>query len=186
MQQNEVLKNEIKQLRQESETLNNLLEERETTLDETLSKLNEAESNSGIHNQKQLLKQMENIVNQRINKMEEKIENIIEKKVEEKQRKNEVTKNNTFAETLRKNLAGETIQNAFKISRNNDLVQQTERAKRENNLIIHGVSETARTQKEQEEQDKAFIASFLQVIGAQLEPKTITRIGKVIDGKIDR
>ena len=183
---NEALNNEIKQLRQESETLKTLLDERETTLDETLTKLNESESESVSKSldQNQLLKEMKNIMNHRIEQMENKIEGIIDKKIEEKNNISIGNENLSFAETLKKNLTENTIEKAIEISKNNEKIQEIERTKREKNLIIHGVYENEKTDEENNNEDQNFIDSFLGVIGVNVKPISITRIGKLQEGKI--
>lgn len=180
---NETLSSEIKQLRQESKTLKTLLDERETALDETLTKLNDSENEAVTKklDQGELLEEMKNIMNHRIDQMENKIENLIEEKIEEKQRKGNIS---SFAETLKQNLTGETIENAIKVSRNNEKIQKIEQTKRENNLIIHGVYEFGQTDKEKEKEDQTFIKSFLEVIGVNVLPISVTRIGKIQDGRI--
>ena len=180
---NETLSSEIKQLRQESKTLKTLLDERETALDETLTKLNDSENEAVTKklDQSELLEEMKNIMNHRIDQMENKIENLIEEKIEEKQRKGNIS---SFAETLKQNLTGETIENAIKVSRNNEKIQKIEQTKRENNLIIHGVYEFGQTDKEKEKEDQTFIKSFLEVIGVNVLPISVTRIGKIQDGRI--
>ena len=103
------------------------------------------------------------------------------KKIEEKQRKGNIS---SFEETLKQNLTGETIENAIKVSRNNEKIQKIEQTKRENNLIIHGVYEFGQTDKEKEKEDQTFIKSFLEVIGVNVLPISVTRIGKIQDGRI--
>ena len=184
MLQNEMLNIEIRQLRQESKTLKTLLDERETTLDETLTKLNEWEEDPKTLNQNQILKEMQNIMNNRIDQMENNIEDIIERKIVEKQHINKDDEKSTFAETLRKNWAEDTVEKAIKITKNNEKIQETERAKRERNLIIHGISEPGITEKKVKKNDHDFIKSFLEIIGVNVKPNSITRIGKTKDGKM--
>jgi len=49
---------------------------------------------------------------------------------------------------------------------------ETERNKREKNLILHGVSEMSDTD------DKAYVKSLLALIGVNIEPTDIVRLGK--------
>ena len=125
-----MLSNEIKQLRQELETL-------KTLLDETLAKLSGCKEHPKMLNQNEFLKEMEDIVNNCIDQMETKIEEVIEQKISEKQRTYE--EKLTFAESLKKNLGSDTIERAIKITKNDENIQETEREKRKN-LIIQGRS----------------------------------------------
>ena len=63
-----------------------------------------------------------------------------------------------------------------KQNRNDQLVQEAERKRRAQNLIIHGVQEVdAENQKEKEEN---FITAFLRVIGVEMTPESIVHLGK--------
>ena len=85
--------------------------------------------------------------------MDNKLTSIVDRKINEKQENTKVAMKNTFADTIRMNLNENTIGKAVRESVNNELVQDTERTKREKNLIIHGITERGFNKIEQEEYD---------------------------------
>jgi len=125
----------------------------------------------------QLLKDMKNMIDKQFDQMEHNINNIVDKKIKEKLHDQEKMQS-SFAETLTKNVNEVTIEKAIRESLNKELVQDTERTKREKNIIIHGVVEHRGTEIENQEYDEDFITKLLQIIGAHVKPVTIARLGK--------
>lgn len=177
-EQNEILSEEVKQLRQEAEILQTLLEE------ETLDRHNQWESNHGQDKNTQSLKDIESLLSKCFDQLQDKISRLVEEKITEKQVDDQTLMKVSFADTLKKNFNESTIENAIRDSINNELVQDSQRTKREKNIIIHGIAENKGTEEEKEDFDKEFIASFLRIIGAYVNPAHITRLGKPSEGKI--
>jgi len=150
---------------------------------ETLTKLNEKEWYSAQQDHSQLLKSIKSMVNDQFDQMEHKITNIVDQKIKEKQEIDQARLQTSFADTLAKNLNENTIENAIRESLNKELIQETERSKREKNIIIHGIAECDETEKENEDHDELFITSLLRIIGANVKPLTIDRLGKPNAGK---
>ena len=116
-------------------------------------------------------------MNNQFHEMERKFTKIVEQKIEAKQREDQSEMKASFADTIKKNLNEGTIENAIRDSVNNELVQETEKKKREKNLVIHGIVERKGTDAENEEHDKTFIASLLQILGTDVKPVKIIRLG---------
>ena len=107
----------------------------------------------------QLLAEMKNMIDKQFDKMEYKINNIVESKIQEKLHDQE-NMQTTFAETLTKNINETTIEKAIQESLNKELVQDTQRTKREKNMIIHGVIENRAAEIEDEEHDEMYIKNL--------------------------
>ena len=91
----------------------------------------------------------------------------------------------TFNDALTNNIPSSSAVTDLKIvlnrNRNDQLVQEAERKRRAQNLIIHGIQEVdAEKQKENYEN---FITSFLRVLGVETAPKSIVRLGKAETNK---
>ena len=71
---------------------------------------------------------------------------------------------------------------AIRVSRNEEIVQEREREKRSQNLILYGISEVC--DADLKHHDNEFIISFLDKIGVAVRPKQIIRLGKPSDDKI--
>ena len=125
----------------------------------------------------QLLENMKKMIDVQFDQMEHKISNIVNKKIKEKLYDQEQMQS-SFAETLTKNVNEVTIEKAIRESLNKELVQDTERVKREKNIIIHGIVECRGTETQNQEHDEIFITKLLQIMGAHVTPVTIVRLGK--------
>ena len=66
-------------------------------------------------------------------------------------------------------------------NRNDQLVQEAERKRRAQNLIIHGVQEV--DAEKQKVNDENFITLFLREIGVETTPESIVRLGKTETNK---
>ena len=84
----------------------------------------------------------------------------------------------TFKDALTNNIPSSSAVSDLKIvlnrNRNDQLVQEAERKRRAQNLIIHGVQEV--DAEKQKENDENFITSFLGVLGVQTAPESIVHI----------
>ena len=130
----------------------------------------------------QLLEDMEKMINKKFDQIEHKFNNIVNNKIKEKLHDQEKIQS-SFAETITKNVNEVTIEKAIRESLNNELVQDTERQKREKNIIIHGVVEHREAENENQDQDEIYVTKLLQIIGAHVQPVTIARLGKPNEGK---
>ena len=197
-------KDEKNQLREQNKNTNVLLAERESTLDETLQKLNGM--NDGTNSKKtktasdsnvkeasaslspeKMITEMQKLMDERFQQMEKNISTVIEKKMEEKEAANTNEVRLSFADALSKNLDTKTqsVVHAIKDSQNSDRVIETERSKREKNIIIHGVHEVNGTDKEMKEEDRSYVVSLLEILGTSATPESITRLGNVTDKEVN-
>ena len=117
-----------------------------------------------------------NLFNTRFETIEKNLSIIINDKLEKKIDKN--TNNTSYADALAKNINKDLIGNVVVAAKNTEKVQNQERLRRENNIIIYGVEEG--------ESDEAYIDGFLDVIGASVKPRSISRLGKPDDNKKSR
>ena len=69
-------------------------------------------------------------------------------------------------------------------TKNDELVQEQERQRRNNNIIIHGMSEELKdTTVPLKSQDDYFITSLMEILGVDKVPTSIVRLGKPGPGK---
>ena len=169
------LTEEIQQLKQQ--------QARKLTIQPTVDKSTEAKAtrilpsnnNTPLPN---MLTEMEKLIEKKFNNLETTISNIVEKKLNEKQDASSDEVKVSFAEMLSKNIEqkNSTVEKAIKATQNYERVMETERGKREKNIVMHGV--IANEPDREAEFDQEYVASFLQVIGADVSPESITRLGK--------
>ena len=128
-----------------------------------------------------LLSEMEELIEKKFNNLEDKISVIVEKKLDARQIANKEQVKMSFAEALSNNVENKNdcVEKAIKATQNYERVMETERHKREKNIVIHGV-ETGDSGN-QEDYDKQYISSFLEVLGADVHPESFTRLGKPSD-----
>ena len=83
-------------------------------------------------------------------------------------------------EILHKPIASLNLRTIIKETRNEELVEESEKKQRACNIIIHGVEENAATDKEEaKESDQEFIANFIRAVGLnKIKYKNCVRIGK--------
>ena len=93
---------------------------------------------------------------------------IIDKKLEKKIDK--ITSSTHYSDALMKNIDTNLIGNVVIAAKNTEKVQEHERTRRENNIIIYGAAEG--------ESDESYINDFLATIGASVKPQSISRLGK--------
>ena len=181
---------ETKALKQQVVLLTEKLEERETALDESLKALNEKDWN-GNQQEKDpsvpsILSEMQKIIESKFSNLESTISHIVEKKLDEKQAAHSDNQKVTFAAMLSKTLENKTstVENAIKASQNDERVMESERGKREKNIMIHGAIETNEPEKEKEF-DEEYITAFMRILGTDVQPESITRLGNVSNSSLE-
>ena len=156
------------------------LTEREAELEETREILAQSEyitTTTKKSVDEDFLDKVSTLVESKMKTLEEKFETM-QKKMEQK---NEEVKKVTLSfsdavtKNLDRNLDKTFLTSAIQDSKNTDRIIETERNKREKNLILHGVSEMSDTD------DKAYVKSLLALIGVNIEPTDIVRLGKEND-----
>ena len=83
----------------------------------------------------------------------------------------------TYSDVLSKNIQPELIENVIQATKNSERVIESERQRRESNIIIYGAK------LELGETDQSYLKEFFDVIGVSVTPKNITRIGKEDNGR---
>ena len=176
---NKILQQQNKQLRDQTEVLDKSLEEREEMVQEAQIKAKSDTTNQPIND-------LQKLINERFDKMEEHIDNLITKKITENTQIIEVKEiqaqidspihqNKSYAASLQTTLEANNITNIIRETKNEEL--------RSANLIIYGVREELDNQIDLKGQDEQFITSFLDTIGLTLKPKQIIRVGKPNEDK---
>ena len=62
--------------------------------------------------------------------------------------------------------------------------QKQKKSKRENNIVIHGVVENSSNNKNKnKEADEEFVSSLIGILGSNVTPQSIIRLGKVDGNK---
>ena len=91
----------------------------------------------------------------------------------------------TFKDALTNNIPSSSAVSDLKIVLNryryDQLVQEAERKRRAQNLIIHGIQEV--DAEKQKENDENFITPFLRVLGVETAPESIMCLGKAETNK---
>ena len=125
----------------------------------------------------ELIAAIDNIMTRKMKDVHEKIE-AVDKRLDEKLNNNQTQLNKSFADAVSKNMNEKVIENAITTAKNDERLQQNEWNKREKNIIIYGAQET------ETEPDDVFLQNFLRIVGADVIPDSITRLGRILDGKI--
>ena len=64
-------------------------------------------------------------------------------------------------------------------TKNAEMVIEYERQRRENNIIVHGVNEDRQNSDEQRRNsDNTYVSELFQILGVNVKPSSITRLGK--------
>ena len=180
----EVIDNpENEDLKEQVETLTEKLGERETALQETREKLAESEwqePNSTVIDSAFIYNKLEELIERRMNQIEEKF-TTMETKFEKKQMNHAKEVKSSYSNALSKNMSNTTFKNVIQETKNTDRVIETERIKREKNIIIHGVSEGDGTTEENTKGDCSYVTSLFQILGTKTNPISIARLGKPIE-----
>ena len=181
-------------IHEHEENLNSLINDREKTIDEIQTKLNETKPTQENHgnNINNVLTDhlLTKLINEGFNKIEENIDRLITEKLAKKSKEVEQTeaninealdKNNSYADKLKNNLEVNNFATVIKTTKNNDLIQESERERRSANIIIYGISEVS--DNTAKEYDETFVHSLLGIIGITSRSKQIIRLGKPIADK---
>ena len=174
---------ENEDLKEKVETLTEQLGERETALQETREKLAESEwqePNSAVIDSAFIYNKLEELIERRMNQIEEKF-TTMETKIEKKQMTHAKEVKPSYSNALSKNISNTTFKNVIQETKNTDRVIETERIKREKNIIIHGVSEGDGTAEENTKGDCNYVTSLFQILGTKTNPISIARLGKPIE-----
>ena len=83
----------------------------------------------------------------------------------------------TYSDVLSKNIQPKLIENVIQATKNSERVIETERQRREGNIIIYGAK------LEPGETDQLYLKEFFDVIGVSVIPKNIMRLGKEDNGR---
>ena len=83
----------------------------------------------------------------------------------------------TYSDVLSKNIQPKLIENVIQATKNSERVIETERQRREGNIIIYGAK------LEPGETDQSYLKEFFEVIGVSVIPKNIMRLGKEDNGR---
>ena len=77
------------------------------------------------------------------------------------------------------NTQGITLNSVIE-TKNAEMVIEYQRQRRENNIIVHGVSEDGQNSDEQRKiMDETYISELFQILGVNVKPSSITRLGKL-------
>lgn len=183
---NKNLKQQLETLTSHQDSLRQLLEERENTIHENEVKLNAMDS-TPVRNDVTVFNDLQDTINKRFDLIDKNIDALIEKKLarnpsghphgtQSQAPENEVPSYAAAATPT----TPQAIATAFKTSRNAEIVEEHERQKRANNMIIYGISEErASATVSLQDQDIEFITRFLETIEVEdVDPKQIVRLGK--------
>ena len=135
------------------------------------------------NNQSALIHEIQKI-NERFLKMETQITSI-ETKISNSQKESVENVKKSFADIVSKNQSAKTdsVCEAIRTAQNLDKIIETERTKRENNIVIHGVLENSDNETESKKADEEFVNSLISILGSNVAPQSITRLGK-LDGTV--
>ena len=121
-------------------------------------------------------------VEKKLDKFEAIIKNVLEVKLEENAtlvegRVTKLVNDKTYAESV-SNKIQDCDKIIIKAAKNDDLAEKQQREIRSVNQTIHGMGETTDGTTTSDSYDKQFVASFLETIGVEVNPKTTFRLGK--------
>ena len=128
-----------------------------------------------------LMKNLETIIERKMNKIEERFVSIEEKLELDIQKQKEKEKAApSYSSVLTKDIEKQKqiIGNVITAAKNTEKVQETERQRRENNVVIHGAKLNTG------ESDEQFVGNFLKTIGVSTNPSSIARLGQKNNEKI--
>ena len=176
----------------------NLIDDHEETIKELKANINDYNPMMTCYENSipYLSNDIQKLINKRFDKIEENIDHLISQKIAENTTVAQVEKieaklneavdnNNSYGNTLKKNLENTNLVNIIKDTKNDDLIQEKERELRSTN-IIYGINEATENEVLLKEQDEKLISSFLENLGITSLPKEITRLGKPGNDKKQR
>jgi len=120
-----------------------------------------------------LMKNLETIIERKLNKIEKRFVSIEEKlKLDMQKPKEKEKAAPSYSSVLTKDIEKQIIGNVITAAKNTEKVQETERQRRENNIVIHGAKPNTG------ESDEQFVCNFLKTIGVSTNPSSIARLGQ--------
>ena len=128
-----------------------------------------------------LLHDMQTAMENKISEMKESIQSSIEEKIAktyETHKKTYASTASSGIEESNTNTKGNSLQSIMIEAKNAEIILENERQKRENNIIIHGVKENIDSSDENKKgMDDTYITALLLILGVNVKPKSITRLG---------
>ena len=184
---------ETNRLKEKIKILETRLEEREEELHELREKVAESEwsdykneanktmnegKSSSESQDSALLKSLEVILDKKFEDVDKKIASLDTKlakvEMERTSIKDDLTK--SFSTAVKQNLDESVLGKVITQAKNTDRIEETERARREANIIIYGaLKQTEKTQNH----DEQYVANMFNLLGCQKKPKTIMRLGTI-------
>ena len=184
---------ETNRLKEKIKILETRLEEREEELHELREKVAESEwsdykneanktmnegKSSSESQDSALLKSLEVILDKKFEDVDKKIASLDTKlakvEMERTSIKDDLTK--SFSTAVKQNLDESVLGKVITQAKNTDRIEETERARREANIIIYGpLEQTEKTQNH----DEQYVANMFNLLGCQKKPKTIMRLGTI-------
>ena len=138
---------------------------------ELLSEQEHSKVETGKKNTDHLVQSMEKILTKKLQAIETRFSKI------EDSLKGNNNQASTYSDVLSKNIQPKLIENVIQATKNSERVIETERQRREGNIIIYGAK------LEPGETDQSYLKEFFDVIGVSVIPKNIMRLGKEDNGR---
>ena len=183
---------ETNRLKEKIKILETRLDEREEELHELREKVAESEwsdykieanktmnegKSSSESQDSTLLKSLEVILDKKFEDVDKKIASLDTKlakvEMERISIKDDLTK--SFSTAVKQNLDESVLGKVITQAKNTDRIEETERARREANIIIYGALEQTETQNH----DEQYVENMFNLLGCQRKPKTIMRLGTI-------
>ena len=182
-------KQELERLREQNQNLTERLNERETALDKTLQQRSITDETAGESREsKSLVEIIERTFNERFKNMQTNLIEIIEEKIyvnsnskTDNKRSYASTTAGIFETSNKQHEIIPSVQNFRSLmmsTRNEELAEEKDKKERSCNIIIHGKDEN-----KEEKDDSEFVKNMINVIGCNVTPKSVTRIGRPDNNK---
>ena len=187
---------ETNRLKEKIKILETRLDEREEELHELREKVAESEwsdykneanktmnegKSSSESQDSTLLKSLEVILDKKFEDVDKKIASLDTKlakvEMERISIKDDLTK--SFSTAVKQNLDESVLGKVITQAKNTDRIEETERARRETNIIIYGALEQTNNTEETQNHDEQYVSKMFNIIGCQKKPKTIMRLGTI-------
>ena len=166
-EEKKMLQSHVKELSEKLSTQDKELHE----VRELLSEQEHSKTENDKKDTDHLVQSMEKILTKKLQAIETRFSKIEDSL---KGNQNQVS---TYSDVLSKNIQPKLIENVIQVTKNSERVIESERQRRESNIIIYGAK------LELGETDQSYLKEFFDVIGVSVTPKNITRIGKEDNGR---
>ena len=166
-EEKKMLQSHVKELSEKLSTQDKELHE----VRELLSEQEHSKTENDKKDTDHLVQSMEKILTKKLQAIETRFSKIEDSL---KGNQNQVS---TYSDVLSKNIQPKLIENVIQATKNSERVIESERQRRESNIIIYGAK------LELGETDQSYLKEFFDVIGVSVTPKNITRIGKEDNGR---